>query len=83
METDVSSDFTKMGKEQYRSVIRFLFLEEKSRREIKESLDAVYAIFFDGDGERRIGLMSFNVVAYRFLMSRATLRCPEIGYHEG
>ena len=28
--------------EQYRSVIRFLFLEGKSRSEIKERLDAVY-----------------------------------------
>ena len=31
-----------MEKEQYRSVIRFLFLEGKSRSEIKEHLDAVY-----------------------------------------
>jgi len=31
-----------MEKEQYRSVIRFLFLEGKSRSEIKERLDAVY-----------------------------------------
>jgi len=31
-----------MEKEQYRSVIRFLFLEAKSRSEIKERLDAVY-----------------------------------------
>jgi len=31
-----------MEKEQCRSVIRFLFLEGKSRREIKERLDAVY-----------------------------------------
>jgi len=31
-----------MEKEQYRSVIRFLFLEVKSRSEIKERLDAVY-----------------------------------------
>jgi len=31
-----------MEKEQYRSVIRFLFLAEKSRREIKERLAAVY-----------------------------------------
>ena len=31
-----------MEKEQYRSVIRFLILEEKSRSEIKERLDAVY-----------------------------------------
>ncbi|XP_039309549.1 protein GVQW3-like [Solenopsis invicta] len=31
-----------MEKEQYRLVIRFLFLERKSRSEIKERLDAVY-----------------------------------------
>jgi len=31
-----------MEKEQYRPVIRFLFLEGKSRSEIKERLDAVY-----------------------------------------
>jgi len=31
-----------MEKEQYRSVTRFLFLEGKSRSEIKERLDAVY-----------------------------------------
>jgi len=31
-----------MEKEQFRSVIRFLFLEGKSRSEIKERLDAVY-----------------------------------------
>ena len=31
-----------MEKQQYRSVIRFLFLEGKSRSEIKERLDAVY-----------------------------------------
>ncbi|XP_042317754.1 uncharacterized protein LOC121927857 [Sceloporus undulatus] len=34
--------FTKMEKEQYRSVIRFLFLEGKTRSEIKERLDDVY-----------------------------------------
>jgi len=38
----VSATFRKMEKEQYRSVIRFLFLEGKSRSEIKERLDAVY-----------------------------------------
>ncbi|KAL7632954.1 UNVERIFIED_CONTAM: hypothetical protein RMT77_016664 [Armadillidium vulgare] len=32
-----------MEKEQYRSVIRFLFMEGKSHSEIKESLDAVYS----------------------------------------
>ena len=35
------ADFRKMEKEQYRSMILFLFLEGKSR-EIKERLDAVY-----------------------------------------
>ena len=38
----MSADFTKMENEEYRSVIRFLFLEGKSRSEIKERLDAVY-----------------------------------------
>ena len=41
-ETGVFADFTKMEKEQYRSVIRFLFSKWKSRSEIKERLDAVY-----------------------------------------
>jgi len=38
----VESDFRKVEKEQYRSVIRFMFLEGKSRSEIKERLDGVY-----------------------------------------
>ena len=38
----MSANFTKMEEEQYRSVIRFLFLEEKSHSEIKERLDVVY-----------------------------------------
>jgi len=38
----VFADFRKMEKEQYRSLIRFLFLEGKSRSEIKECLNAVY-----------------------------------------
>ena len=41
----MSEDFTKLEKQQYRSVIRFLFLEGKSRSEIKERLDAVYGDF--------------------------------------
>ena len=36
------ANFRKMEKEQYRSVIRFLFLEGKSRSEIKERLEVVY-----------------------------------------
>ena len=45
VEAGISADFRKMEKEQYRSVIRFLFLflEEKLRSEIKERLDAVYS----------------------------------------
>lgn len=59
-----SAYFRKMEKEQYRSVIRFLFLEGKSRNEIKERLDAVYGDFspsmdqlkqFTLSGERPIG----------------------------
>ena len=42
VEANVSMDFREMEKEQYMSVIRFLFLEGKSRSEIKERLDAVY-----------------------------------------
>jgi len=38
----VSADFRKMENEHYRSVTQFLFLEGKSRSEIKERLDAVY-----------------------------------------
>ena len=34
--------FREMEKEQYRSVIQFLFLEGKSHSKIKERLDAVY-----------------------------------------
>jgi len=37
----VSEDFTKMEKEQYRSVIPISFLKGKSRSEIKERLDAM------------------------------------------
>ena len=39
----MSADFTKIEKEQYRSVIRVLFLKGKSRSEIKERLDAMYS----------------------------------------
>ena len=39
----MSADFREMEKEQYGSVIQFLFLKEKSRSEIKERLDAVYS----------------------------------------
>jgi len=46
VESDVFADFRKLDKEQYRSVIRFLFLEGKSRSEIKERLDAVYGDSF-------------------------------------
>jgi len=42
VESEVSADFRKIEKEQYRSVIPFLFLEGKSRSEIKELLHAVY-----------------------------------------
>jgi len=42
VESDVTADSRKMEKEQYRPVIRFLFLEGKWRSEIKERLDAVY-----------------------------------------
>ena len=45
VEAVVSADFRKMEKEQYRSVIWFLFLEGKSRSEIKKRLDAVYGDF--------------------------------------
>jgi hypothetical protein len=38
----VSTDFREIKKEQYWSVIRFLFLEGKSHSEIKEHLDALY-----------------------------------------
>jgi len=41
VEVGVSADFRKMEKEQYRSVIRLLFLEGKSRSEFKEHLDTV------------------------------------------
>ena len=38
----MSADFRKMEKEQYCSVIRFLFLKGKSCSKIKERLNAVY-----------------------------------------
>jgi len=38
----MSAGFRKMEKEQYRSVIRFLFLEGKLRSEIKKRLDTMY-----------------------------------------
>jgi hypothetical protein len=44
-----------MGEEQYRSVIRFLFLEGKSPCEIKERLDVAYGNFsFDGDRQNLV-----------------------------
>ena len=46
----MSADFTKMEKEQCQSVVRFLFLQGKSRIEIKERLDAVYG------GEEKSGI---------------------------
>jgi len=55
MDTSESADLKKMEKEQYRSVIRFLFLEGKSRSEVKERLDAVYRLFsFDGDRQKLV-----------------------------
>ena len=51
----MSADFTKVEKEQYWLVIRFLFLERKSRSEIKEHLDAVYGDFsFDGGRQKLV-----------------------------
>ena len=41
----MSADFIKMEKDHYRSVILFLFLEGKSRSEIKERLDTVHGDF--------------------------------------
>jgi len=61
-----------MEKEQYRFVIRFLFLGGKSRSEIKERLDAVY-----GDTSPSMATVKnwfkvkLDVVARRFLMSHA------------
>ena len=46
MEAGVEADFRKKEKEQYRSVIRFLFLEGKSRFEMRERLDPVYGASF-------------------------------------
>ena len=43
VEAGVVADFRKMEKERYRSVIQLLFLEGKSRSEVKEHLDAVYS----------------------------------------
>ena len=44
VEAGVVVDLREMQKEQYRSVIRFLFLEGKSRSEIKEHLDPLYGV---------------------------------------
>jgi len=55
-----------MEKEQYRSVIPFLFLEGKPRSEIKERLEAVYGDSFPSWRLTKIGLRSFNVVARFF-----------------
>jgi len=60
----MSADFRKMEKEQYWSVIPFLFLEGKSPSEIKERLDAVY-------GDSSPSMATVNVVARRFLTSHA------------
>lgn len=42
MEAVIFADFRQMEKYQYRSAIRFLFLEGKLRSEIKQRLDAIY-----------------------------------------
>lgn len=42
----MSVDFTKIGKEHYRLMIRILVLDEKLRDEIKEVLDVVYSDSF-------------------------------------
>ena len=51
----MAADLRKIEKEQYWLVIRFLFLEGKSRSEIKERLDAVYNDFyFHGDRQKLV-----------------------------
>ena len=60
-----------METEQNRSAIRFLFLEGKSRSEIKERLDVVYGDSSPSMATVKIDLTSFNVVARLFLMSHA------------
>lgn len=42
MKAGAFADFRKMNKQQYRSTIRFLFLELKSLNEIKELLNIAY-----------------------------------------
>jgi len=54
VEVGLSADFRKMEKEQYRSVIRLLFLEGKSHSEFKEHLDTVCVFSFDGDYQKLV-----------------------------
>ena len=56
----MSVDFTKMEEEQYRSVIRFLFLEGRSGSEIKGRLDAVYGDFSPTIATVKIWLNEFH-----------------------
>ena len=67
----MSADITNMEQEQYRSVIRLLFLEGKLRSEIKERLDAVYGDSSPSMATVKNWFNDFNVVARRFLMSHA------------
>ena len=66
VETGVSADFTKIEKEQYRAVIRFLFLKGKSHSEIKGRLNVVY-----GDSSPSMGTVKnwFN----EFLRGRTSV----------
>ena len=68
----MSADFTKMEKDQYRSVIRFLFLDGKSHSEIKERLDAVYGDSFPLMATVKNWLNELYVFARRFLMAPKT-----------
>lgn len=63
----MSINCTNMEKEQYHSVIRFLILEEKTRSEIKDRLDAVYGKLSPSTAFVKNGYK--DVAAHRFVAS--------------
>ncbi|XP_018054520.1 PREDICTED: uncharacterized protein LOC108691334 [Atta colombica] len=62
-----------MEKEQYRSVIRFLFLDGKTCKEIKEKLHAVYKDNASSITTIRYCTTNLSVVEHPFLMKSAQI----------
>lgn len=73
----VSKGSKRNEKEQYQSMVRFLFLEGESHSKINERLVTVYD---ESCPSLKIGLMSLKVVARRFWW--ASLKRHANGYHD-